>query len=93
MISVDSSNLNPSLNSTANLTLNSLSSPKGAHRDTKRIGRGQGSGRGTQAGKGHKGQKARSGGWWDADQNATKRTLWYSYCHWPTSLWGLSQKI
>lgn len=44
------------------LTLNNLSSPKGAHRNIKRIGRGQGSGQGTQAGKGHKGQKARSGG-------------------------------
>lgn len=44
------------------LTLNNLSSPKGAHRDVKRIGRGQGSGYGCQAGKGHKGQKARSGG-------------------------------
>ena len=44
------------------LRLNNLSSPKGAHRNTKRIGRGQGSGQGTQAGKGHKGQKARSGG-------------------------------
>ncbi len=44
------------------LTLNNLKSPRGAHRDTKRIGRGQGSGQGTQAGKGHKGQKARSGG-------------------------------
>lgn len=44
------------------LTLKTLSSPKGAHRNTKRIGRGQGSGQGTQAGKGHKGQKARSGG-------------------------------
>jgi large subunit ribosomal protein L15 len=44
------------------LTLNNLSSPKGAIRNTKRIGRGQGSGYGTQAGKGHKGQKARSGG-------------------------------
>lgn len=44
------------------LKLNNLQSPKGAHRDTKRIGRGQGSGQGTQAGKGHKGQKARSGG-------------------------------
>ena len=42
------------------LTLNNLKSPKGAHRDIKRIGRGQGSGQGTQAGKGHKGQKARS---------------------------------
>jgi large subunit ribosomal protein L15 len=44
------------------LTLNNLQSPKGAHRNIKRIGRGQGSGQGTQAGKGHKGQKARAGG-------------------------------
>lgn len=43
------------------LTLNNLSSP-GANRDTKRLGRGQGSGQGTQAGKGHKGQKARKSG-------------------------------
>lgn len=44
------------------LNLNNLASPKGSIRNTKRIGRGQGSGYGTQAGKGHKGQKARSGG-------------------------------
>ncbi|MDA8791688.1 50S ribosomal protein L15 [Bacteriovoracaceae bacterium] len=44
------------------LKLNNLSSPKGANRKRKRIGRGEGSGQGTQAGKGHKGQKARSGG-------------------------------
>lgn len=44
------------------LRLNNLKSPKGAHRNIKRIGRGQGSGQGTQAGKGHKGQKARAGG-------------------------------
>ena len=43
------------------LTLNNLKSP-GSTRNTKRIGRGQGSGWGQQAGKGHKGQKARSGG-------------------------------
>lgn len=43
------------------ITLSNLSSP-GATRKKKRIGRGQGSGQGTQAGKGHKGQKARSGG-------------------------------
>jgi large subunit ribosomal protein L15 len=43
------------------LTLKNLKSP-GAHKNTKRIGRGQGSGQGTQAGKGHKGQKARTGG-------------------------------
>jgi large subunit ribosomal protein L15 len=44
------------------LTLKTLQSPKGAHKNIKRIGRGQGSGQGTQAGKGHKGQKARAGG-------------------------------
>ncbi|MFA7614583.1 MAG: 50S ribosomal protein L15 [Candidatus Caldatribacteriota bacterium] len=44
------------------LTLRNLKSPKGAHKNIKRIGRGQGSGQGTQAGKGHKGQKARNGG-------------------------------
>lgn len=44
------------------LTLNNISSPKGANKPTKRIGRGQGSGQGTQAGKGHKGQKARKSG-------------------------------
>ena len=42
------------------LTLNNLSSP-GATKNRKRIGRGQGSGQGTQAGKGDKGQKARAG--------------------------------
>lgn len=44
------------------LTLNNLSSPKGTTKNRKRIGRGNGSGQGTQAGKGHKGQKARAGG-------------------------------
>ena len=42
------------------LTLNNLKSP-GATKNRKRIGRGQGSGWGTQAGKGDKGQKARAG--------------------------------
>ena len=34
----------------------------GARHTTKRLGRGQGSGQGKTAGKGHKGQNARSGG-------------------------------
>lgn len=34
----------------------------GARRERKRLGRGQGSGQGKTAGKGHKGQNARSGG-------------------------------
>src|SRR6476620_4874737 len=44
------------------LTLKTLKSPKGAHKNIKRIGRGHGSGQGTQAGKGHNGHKARTGG-------------------------------
>lgn len=39
-----------------------ISPPKGAVRNKKRLGRGQGSGLGTTSGKGNKGQKARSGG-------------------------------
>lgn len=39
---------------------NDLRPPKGAHRDRKRVGRGYGSGRGKTAGRGTKGQKARS---------------------------------
>jgi len=44
------------------LTLNNLSPTKGARKQRKRLGRGQGSGQGKTAGKGHKGAKARSGG-------------------------------
>ena len=43
------------------LSLNTLKAPKGANRSRKRIGRGPGSGLGKTAGKGHKGQKSRSG--------------------------------
>lgn len=42
--------------------LSSLHPKKGAKSTSKRVGRGIGSGRGKTAGKGHKGQKARSGG-------------------------------
>jgi large subunit ribosomal protein L15 len=42
-------------------TLHTLKGPKGASRNRKRIGRGHGSGHGETAGKGSKGQKARSG--------------------------------
>ena len=44
------------------MKLHELSSPKGARKPRRRVGRGLGSGRGTTAGKGTKGQKARSGG-------------------------------
>ncbi|AJE02549.1 50S ribosomal protein L15 [Geobacter pickeringii] len=44
------------------MELNELRPAAGAVRDRKRIGRGTGSGHGKTATKGHKGQKARSGG-------------------------------
>jgi large subunit ribosomal protein L15 len=44
------------------MKLHELRPPAGAHRERRRIGRGHGSGQGTTAGKGTKGQKARSGG-------------------------------
>ena len=43
------------------LTLNSISDSK-SRSDRKRVGRGTGSGTGKTAGRGHKGQKSRSGG-------------------------------
>ena len=44
------------------MKLHELSPVAGSKKDAKRIGRGHGSGWGKTAGKGHKGQKARSGG-------------------------------
>ena len=44
------------------MKIHELSPAPGAVKDVKRIGRGHGSGQGKTAGKGHKGQKARSGG-------------------------------
>jgi large subunit ribosomal protein L15 len=41
--------------------LNNLRPPKGATHSIKRIGRGQGSGQGKTAGRGHKGAQSRSG--------------------------------
>mgnify|MGYP006233513389 FL=1 len=43
------------------LTLNTVSDPK-SRSEKKRVGRGAGSGVGKTAGRGHKGQKSRSGG-------------------------------
>ena len=44
------------------MKLNDLTAMPGSTKEPKRIGRGIGSGQGKTAGKGHKGQKARSGG-------------------------------
>ncbi len=59
--------------------LSNLRRPKGATRPRKRLGRGPGSGTGKTAGKGHKGQKARSGGsipaWFEGGQMPLLRRL------------------
>ncbi|MFN2370077.1 MAG: 50S ribosomal protein L15 [Candidatus Krumholzibacteriia bacterium] len=61
------------------LKLNNLGAPKGANRDRKRRGRGPGSGQGKTGGRGHKGQKARSGGgippWFEGGQMPLNRRL------------------
>ncbi len=44
------------------MKLNTLSPATGSKKDRKRVGRGIGSGTGKTAGRGHKGQKSRSGG-------------------------------
>ncbi|MEQ9463317.1 MAG: 50S ribosomal protein L15 [Haliea sp.] len=44
------------------MRLNTLSPSPGSRKDGKRVGRGIGSGLGKTAGRGHKGQKSRSGG-------------------------------
>ena len=44
------------------MRLNTLSSAEGSRKEGKRVGRGIGSGLGKTGGRGHKGQKSRSGG-------------------------------
>lgn len=45
------------------MNLNDLKPAPGSRRTARRVGRGIGSGLGKTAGRGHKGQKSRSGGW------------------------------
>lgn len=45
------------------MLLNELRPPRGATKNKKRLGRGESSGLGKTSGRGHKGQKARSGGY------------------------------
>jgi large subunit ribosomal protein L15 len=60
--------------------LSNLRRPKGANTDRKRLGRGPGSGKGKTSGKGHKGQKARTGhhgvpAWFEGGQMPLQRRL------------------
>jgi large subunit ribosomal protein L15 len=61
------------------MDLSTLSPAPGATKSRKRIGRGQGSGHGGTATKGHKGQKSRSGGgvpvWFEGGQMPIQRRL------------------
>lgn len=61
------------------LKLNDIGAPKGANRPKKRRGRGPGSGTGKTGGRGHKGQRARSGGgvppWFEGGQMPLNRRL------------------
>lgn len=56
-----------------------LKPPKGAHKSSKRVGRGNGSGHGTFSGRGVKGQTARSGGkvpaWFEGGQMPLQRRI------------------
>jgi len=45
------------------MSLNDLKPAPGSRRPARRVGRGIGSGSGKTCGRGHKGQKSRSGGW------------------------------
>lgn len=45
------------------MRLNSLSPAEGSHKERNRVGRGAAAGQGKTAGRGHKGQKSRSGGY------------------------------
>ena len=60
--------------------LSNLPRPEGANQDRKRLGRGPGSGKGKTSGKGHKGQKARTGhhgvpAWFEGGQMPIQRRL------------------
>ena len=61
------------------MDLSKLSYADGARKNSKRIGRGQGSGLGKTAGKGHKGQNARSGrkhrAWFEGGQMPLQRRV------------------
>jgi len=62
------------------MDLSNLGRPEGAHRGKKRLGRGPGSGKGKTSGKGHKGQKARTGhhgvpAWFEGGQMPLQRRV------------------
>jgi large subunit ribosomal protein L15 len=62
------------------MKLSELKKPEGSRRQRKRVGRGSGSGSGGTSGRGHKGQKSRSGSkkmpvWFEGGQMPIQRRL------------------
>ena len=61
------------------MRIGELAPPPGAKKNTKRLGRGSGSGQGMTGGKGTKGQKSRSGGgtppWFEGGQMPLQRRI------------------
>jgi len=61
------------------MRIGELAPPPGAKKNTKRLGRGSGSGQGMTAGRGTKGQKSRSGGgtppWFEGGQMPLQRRI------------------
>ena len=61
------------------MKLNELKGAEGARKRKRRVGRGPGSGRGKTCGRGHKGQKSRSGGqipaWFEGGQMPLARRI------------------
>jgi large subunit ribosomal protein L15 len=61
------------------MKLSELKRPEGSSKERKRVGRGRGTGHGNTSGRGHKGQKARSGGkvreWFEGGQMPLQRRL------------------
>lgn len=74
------------------MKLNELSPAAGSTKEAYRKGRGSGSGNGKTAGRGHKGQKARSGGgtriWLAASPSVASTTFLQS--PWKSSTWPVS---
>ncbi len=86
------------------MDLSSLKPAKGARRRRKRIGRGQGSGRGGTATRGHKGQKSRRGApipaWFEGGQMPLQRRVPkfgfknpFRVSYQPLNLWRVSQLL
>ena len=63
------------------MQLNTLKPAEGSKKNRRRVGRGIGSGLGKTAGRGHKGQKSRSGGFHKVGFEGGQMPMSVSYTH------------